>query len=201
VRSELRELNISGNTLVLFCSDNGPEGNEKAPGSSGGLRGRKRSLFEGGVRVPGLAEWPAKIKAGRETSIPAVTSDYLPTILAAIGAEAADERPIDGVNLIQLFAGEMQSRHAPIAFESAGQLALVDNRYKIVHQEQASKREKPSATRPQLDPQSFMLFDLQADRTEAKDLAQDHPDVVTGMVATLDAWRQSCRDSLAENDY
>lgn len=201
LRSELRELKVANNTLVLFCSDNGPEGNEKAPGSSGGLRGRKRSLFEGGVRVPGLAEWPAKVKAGRETSIPAVTSDYLPTVVAAIGAEVADERPIDGINLLPLFAGEMQTRPTPIAFESAGQLTLVDNRYKIFRQEEAGKRAKPDATPPQLDPKSFMLFDLQVDRSEAHDIARDHPDVVASMVAKLNAWRQSCRDSLAEKDF
>ncbi|MDA1050387.1 MAG: sulfatase-like hydrolase/transferase [Planctomycetota bacterium] len=201
LRAELRELKVADHTLVFFCSDNGPEGNEKAPGSAGGLRGRKRSLFEGGVRVPGLAEWPAKIEAGSVTSIPAVTSDYLPTILAAIGAESIGDRPIDGVSLLPLFAGEMQARPKPIAFESAGQLTLVDNRYKIVRPEQTSKREKPAATPAKLDPKSFMLFDLQADRSESNDLAQDHPEIVGKMVATFGDWQQSCRDSLAEKDY
>lgn len=201
LRAELRELNVSNDTLLLFCSDNGPEGNEKAPGSSGGLRGRKRSLFEGGVRVPGLAEWPAKIQACTTTNVPAVTSDYLPTILAAIGAEPADKRPLDGVNLMPLFAGKMKARPRPIAFESGGQLTLVDNRYKVVRELKGGKREKPTEKLSKLDPESFMLFDLPADRSEKNDISQEHPDVVREMVATLDTWRQSCRASLAEDDY
>ena len=201
LRAELRELEVASQTLVFFCSDNGPEGNEKAPGSAGGLRGRKRSLFEGGVRVPGLAEWPTKIKAGSETNVPAVTSDYLPTILDILDAEPDDSRPLDGVSLLPLFAGQMKSRPKPVAFESSGQLTLVDNRYKVVRQRQSGKREKPAGTPPKLDPKSFMLFDLEVDRSEANDVAKDHPDLVAKMVATLDDWRRSCRDSLAEKDY
>ncbi|MBC8351336.1 MAG: sulfatase-like hydrolase/transferase [Planctomycetes bacterium] len=201
LRSVLRELSVADNTLVLFCSDNGPEGNEQAPGSSGGLRGRKRSLFEGGVRVPGLAEWPAEIQAGSTTKVPAVTSDYLPTILAAIGAAPAGDRPVDGVSLLPLFAGSMKARPKPIAFESSGQLTLVDNRYKVVRELKGGKREKPDEKLSKLDPKSFMLFDLQADRAEHNDIAREHPDLVSKMVATLDDWRQSCRDSLAEKDY
>ena len=64
LRNRLKQLGIANNTLVTFCSDNGPEGSSKAPGSAGGLRGRKRSLYEGGVRVPSVIEWPSKIKAG-----------------------------------------------------------------------------------------------------------------------------------------
>ena len=85
LRSELRKLSAAENTLLFFCSDNGPEGQTgKAPGSAGHLSGRKRSLLEGGIRVPGLVEWPARIKPGRTTSVPCVTSAYLPTILALI---------------------------------------------------------------------------------------------------------------------
>ena len=75
--------------MVWFCSDNGPEGNPqrrgRSQGSAGPFRGRKRSLYEGGVRVPGLLEWPARITRARVTDIPCVTSDYFPTVLDAIG--------------------------------------------------------------------------------------------------------------------
>ena len=64
LRKTLRDLGVADNTIVTFASDNGPEGSDKAPGSAGPFRGRKRSLYEGGVRVPGLIEWPAKIKPG-----------------------------------------------------------------------------------------------------------------------------------------
>ena len=82
LRASLQELGIADNTMVWFCSDNGPE---KGPGVSGGFRERKRSLYEGGVRVPGLLVWPDKIKQGRVELAPAVTSDYLPTIMECGG--------------------------------------------------------------------------------------------------------------------
>ncbi|MBP85441.1 MAG: N-acetylgalactosamine 6-sulfate sulfatase [Planctomycetaceae bacterium] len=200
LRRELRNLKVADNTLVFFCSDNGPEGNEKAPGSAGGLRGRKRSLFEGGVRVPGLVEWPAKIKGGSETKIPACTSDYLPTILDLIGAEAVDDRPIDGISLLPMFAGKMRQRRKPIGFESGGQLAFSGDCYKIVLQPKGKQR-KVTDQLPELDPSHFMLFDLPSDRAEANDLSQDHPDIVKKMVLALQDWRSSCRASLRGEDY
>ena len=87
-----------------------------------------------------------------------------------------------------------------IAFESSWQLTLVNNRYKIARHQGAGKREKPTGTLSKLDPKSFMLFDLAADRSEETDIAQDHPQVVTKMVATPDDWRRSCRNSLAQKD-
>jgi arylsulfatase A-like enzyme len=199
LRNELRSLGVAENTLVFFCSDNGPEGNDKAPGSTGGLRGRKRSLFEGGIRVPGLAEWPAKIKPGSSTTVPTCTSDYLPTILEVIGAEAVEDRPLDGISLMPLFREELLQRLQPIAFESGGQLALVGNRYKVVLQPQAQQRQVTGKL-PKLDLQKFMLFDLVADRAETKDIAADQAETVREMVATLTAWRDSCRASLREGD-
>ena len=95
----------------------------------------------------------------------------------------------------------MKDRPRPIAFESSNQLSLVGNRYKIVRMPRRGKREKPNTAIRPLDPESFMLFDLEADRGEEHNIAQDHPDVVTKMVATLDAWRRSCRNSLAQQDY
>ena len=104
LRDKLKAFNADTNTMLWFCSDNGPEGNASAPGSAGPFRGRKRDLTEGGIRVPALLEWPAKIKAGSETSYPMVTSDYFPTILAAAGLPAPPDRPLDGINLLPVFA-------------------------------------------------------------------------------------------------
>ena len=200
LRRELRELKVAENTLVFFCSDNGPEGNDKAPGSSGGLRGRKRSLFEGGVRVPGLAEWPAKIKPLRTTNVPACTSDYLPTILDLIEAEPIGDRPMDGISLLSLFDGKMKQRGKPICFESGGQLALTDDRYKIVYQ--PSRKERPVSDRlPELNPSDFQLYDIPADHAEANDLAMEHPQAVEELVLALQEWRNSCRASWRGEDY
>ena len=89
LRSKLKNLNIADNTLVFYTSDNGPETlkevREKVPygraqGLTNGLRGRKRSLHDGGIRVPGIVEWPNEIKPGTVGDLPCFTSDYFPTI-------------------------------------------------------------------------------------------------------------------------
>lgn len=193
LRKELRTLGIADNTLVTFCSDNGPEGNASAPGSAGHFSGRKRSLLEGGIRVPGLIEWPAKIKPGN-TDIPAVTSDYLPTILEIIGAKQTDKRPLDGISLMPLFKGKMKERGQPIGFQSAGQVALISDRYKIYGS--GGRKKEQELTLPKLK-----LFDLKKDPSEKNDLAAQHPDLIKKMTATLKQWRKSCRHSDTGGDY
>jgi arylsulfatase A-like enzyme len=191
LRSELRELELADNTMVWFCSDNGPEGKDgksgRTRGSAGILRGRKRSLFEGGVRVPALLEWPAKIKRGRVTDIPCCTSDYFPTVLDVLNVKIkANPEPIDGVSLLPLIEGKMTKRPTPIAFESGNQLSLTDNRYKIYSNNKGK---------------TCMLFDLIEDPGEKKDLSAEKPKILQSMKATLEKWRKSCKDSLAGKDY
>jgi arylsulfatase A-like enzyme len=193
LRKELRTLGVADNTLVTFCSDNGPEGRAgKNPGSAGHLTGRKRSLLEGGIRVPGLIEWPAKIKPCT-TSIPAVTSDYLPTILDLIGAKHADQRPLDGISLVPLFEGKMKERGRPIGFQSGNQVALIGDRYKI-HGSGSQKKELGVAL-PKLK-----LFDLVDDPAEKNDLSDSKPETLARMTDLLKQWRSSCRKSDAGND-
>jgi arylsulfatase A-like enzyme len=194
LRKELRTLGVADNTLVTFCSDNGPEGRAgKNPGSAGYLSGRKRSLLEGGIRVPGLIEWPEKIKPGT-TAIPAVTSDYLPTILEIIGAKRVDMRPLDGISLGPLFEGKMKERGRPIGFQSAGQVALIGDRYKL-YGSGGRKNEQDQAL------PTLKLFDLTRDPSERNDLAAQYPDLLKKMSATLEHWRKSCRQSDTGGDY
>jgi len=198
LRRELRALGVEKNTLLAFTSDNGPEGKAgRAPGSAGILRGRKRDLFEGGVRVPGLLEWPGRIRPGSVTDVPSVTSDYLPTILEVVGLEMPDSRPLDGISLLPLMEGRRTERPRPMGFESGNRLALIDNRYKIVRYGAARKR---GAKKGRPAP-AFLLFDLKEDPGETRDLAAKHPEVVQRMGKILDAWRSSCRDSLQGKDY
>jgi len=181
LRQQLRELGIAENTMVWFCSDNGPEG------TAGLLRGRKRSLLEGGVRVPGLLEWPGRIKRGQITGIPCCTSDYYPTILDILGLKMKGQpQPIDGVSLLPLIEGKMAQRSRPIAFESGNQLALIDNRYKIYSKDRG---------------RTYMLFDLIEDPAETRDLAAEKPKTLKSMKVALEMWRSSCRNSLAGKDY
>ena len=160
LRTELRAMGVAGNTLVTFCSDNGPEGKAgSAPGSAGHLNGRKRDLLEGGIRVPGLIEWPGKIRPG-STSVPAVTSDYLPSILDLIGAKPSGDRPLDGMSLQPCFRGQLKERGRPIGFQSGGQVAWVGDRFKLWCRTPGKKEDQLP---------SLKLFDFVADPTcEAK---------------------------------
>ncbi len=191
LRKELRAAGIADNTMLWFCSDNGPEGKDgkhgRTRGSAGPLRGRKRSLFEGGVRVPGFLEWPARIKGGRVTDIPCCTSDYFPTVLDVLGFKMKGQpEPIDGVSLLPLIEGKMTKRPVPIGFESGRQVSLTDNRYKLISQNKGK---------------SYMLFDLIEDPGETKDLAAEKTEIFKRMKETLEKWQASCKDSLAGKDY
>ena len=189
LRNELRSLGVAEDTMLWFCADNGPEGRKKTPtnGSAGPLRGRKRSLYEGGVRVPGLLEWPAKVTKPRVVTTPCSTSDYFPTVLDALGFHMKGQpEPLDGVSLLPLIEGTMAERPRPVGFESGGQVALIGNRYKIYGKGKSPKYE---------------LYDLIEDPGEKHDLAAEKPDIVKQMAATLEAWRRSCKGSLAGNDY
>ena len=187
LRAELRALGIADDTLLFFCSDNGPEGQAgSAPGTAAHLSGRKRSLLEGGIRVPGLVEWPARIKPGRNTDIPCVTSDYLPTILDLVGAKPVAGRPIDGISLMPLLDGKLAKRGKPIGFESKGQLAWIGERFKLYRGGGSAK---------------FNLFDLVADPSEKTDLAKRQPGLAKRLAGELAAWRASCQASAAGEDY
>ncbi|MCD6303588.1 MAG: sulfatase-like hydrolase/transferase, partial [Planctomycetes bacterium] len=181
MRKLLRELGVAENTMLWFCSDNGPEGRRHTPdnGSTGGLRGRKRSLFEGGIRVPGLLEWPAKVRKHRVIDMPCGTEDYFPTVLAALGIEdKATVRPIDGVNLMPLIEGRMTQRPRPLGRQSRGQIALIDNRYKIIQLPSDPKSSKRGGTggKPSGSKTGWMLFDLVKDPHETKDIASEKPE-------------------------
>lgn len=206
LRHELRELGVADNTMLWYCADNGPEGGPSSPGSAKNLRGRKRSLFEGGVRVPGILEWPARIKAGRTTDVPAVTSDFLPTTLEVLGSKMPDDRPLDGISLVPLIDGQMRERPKPIGFQSGGQITLVDNRYKIVGSSAASRKGKKNKNRGRdgdavRSSSPFMLFDLVADPSESTELAAEQPQIVSRMAAALRQWQDSCDASLRGADY
>ena len=198
LRGELRRLGVEENTMLWFCSDNGPEGAAgKAPGSAGPLRGRKRSLFEGGVRVPGILVWPAKIRSPRVVDAPCSTLDYFPTILDVLGFKMQGQpQPIDGVSLLPLIEGKISRRPRPIGFESGGQVALIDNRYKLIKSGGGRKKRKDP---PAAD--GYMLFDLVEDPAETKDLAAKRPEIVEAMKKTLAEWQASCQASAAGKDY
>jgi arylsulfatase A-like enzyme len=99
---QLDRMGAAENTIVLFLSDNGADPN----GRNEPYRGRKTTVWEGGIRVPLLIRWPGVVKPGTVTAQPAITMDLLPTFLAAAGAKAPAGRKLDGVNLVPFLRGE-----------------------------------------------------------------------------------------------
>jgi hypothetical protein len=190
--------------MLWFTSDNGPEGNTgdtgTTRGSAGPFRGRKRSLWEGGIHEPGLLEWPARIKPGTVTAIPCSTLDYFPTTLDLLGFRMHGQpEPIDGVSLVPLFDGTMKERPVPIPFETLGgtgtnasrgspRMALVDNRFKFL-----TDMEGPQ--------DRDLLYDLLADPGETSNLIDRHPEIAAAMKQKLAEFRISYKRSLAGKDY
>jgi len=108
--AKLDAMGVRDNTFVLFTSDNG----SYMPGSAGNLTGRKTTLWEGGIREPGIIRWPGKVKAGSVTDVPAGLVDILPTVSEVAGVAAPKDRVIDGVSLIPLFSGKPINRPHPL---------------------------------------------------------------------------------------
>ena len=170
------DMQLTDSTLVFFSSDNGPEGDgDKGPGRglAGGLRGRKRSMYEGGHRVPGIVRWPGKIQPGTESGIPVIGSDFFPTALAAAGIEPPAGRTLDGMNMLPVFSGDVVRRQVPLYWRWGGKVAYREDNWKIVVDESLEKPE---------------LYDLATDRNEATNLAAREADRLAAMMARLRAY-------------
>jgi arylsulfatase A len=163
----LDEQKLTDTTFVVFTADNGPEGDGtrgRTRGSSGGLRGRKRSMYEGGIRVPGIVRWPGHIAAGTTSDAPIVGSDLFPTILGICGLKPPDDRVIDGADVLPVLTSKAAAvaRKVPMywrlnmapARENL-HMALRDGDWKLI----ASQ-----------DFTHFELYNLKADPQEKTDL-------------------------------
>ena len=170
LRRQLKSLKIAENTLVVFASDNGPHGADDYGmslfGSGGGLRGRKRDLYEGGTRVPMLACWPCRIRAGRVSGRPSALWDFLPTAceLAGVKPPAAT----DGISYLPELLGKKQPSHPHLYWElhDGGKKQAVrwgDWKGVKVH-------DRPN---PPLE-----LYDLKTDPSERNNIAARHREIV-----------------------
>lgn len=112
LRDGIRNMGIHENTILWYCSDNG---GLPGVGSTGG-RGHKGQIYEGGLRVPAIIEWPEKIKEHRVTNLPSNTCDIYPTLLNIAGVQLEHQLPLDGIDLSPLIAGNMDSRSKPMGF-------------------------------------------------------------------------------------
>lgn len=113
IREHLRAKGIDEQTILWFSSDNG---GRVPPADNGPLRGEKGGLWEGGIRVPSVIEWPGHIQPGI-SHLPSGTVDILPTLLELAGAKIPDDRPLDGISIASLIHGrEMEQRAQPLGF-------------------------------------------------------------------------------------
>lgn len=185
LRDRLRELNLAENTLIWFCSDNG--GRTHDPHAMAGLRGAKGGLFEGGIRVPGLIEWPGRIKP-QVTEFPASTMDIMPTLVDLLDLpEDSMLDVVDGESLAPLFSGDLPERTRPIFFGNKG-MALIEGRYKLV--------KNGNGNGPQWE-----LFDLEKDFGETTDLAGRYPERADRMKEEAMAIAASIDASEQGKDY
>ncbi len=186
LRKALGEMGLAENTMVVFCSDNGGLPNIR-PDTVGGLRGFKGSVFEGGIRVPGIIEWPAAIKP-RVTNFPACVMDLFPTIAEIVRLpDNAMIKPIDGVSLVPLFEKELPQRGTPIGFRYQTQRALVGDRYKLLTRKLAAGQ--------------FELYDLTADPQESRDVSGELPEIAERMKRELLRWDAGVEASFDGKDY
>ncbi|MFP4053601.1 MAG: sulfatase-like hydrolase/transferase, partial [Phycisphaerae bacterium] len=161
----LDELGLSDDTLLIVTSDNGPW----FEGSTGGLRGRKFDVYEGGVRAPFVAKLPGRIPAGNVCEQPASLLDMLPTFAGLARAEVPGERPIDGRDIWQAFTGgDVPQREAYYFFFHDTLQAVRVGKWKL---HVAFGFDDKTKEMPQ-------LFDMDLDPQESYNLADNHPEVV-----------------------
>ena len=183
VIDKLDELGIAENTLVFFCSDNGPWIIKHQRGGSAGLfRDGKGSTWEGGMRVPGIAYWPGTIQPASVCNSPAATIDLLPTLCSLANAELPTDRTIDGLDQSALLTGE--------SHESAREEYLyfgASNRFHAMRSGQWKLHIKTSSqtNKKYFDGKLPLLFDLESDPGEQYDLSDQHPEIVLALQTRL----------------
>jgi arylsulfatase A-like enzyme len=190
LRDKLEELGVAENTILFYTSDNGPEGKsviDRTQGQTKGLKGRKRSLYEGGIRVPGIVEWKGVIAPGTRISAPCFTSDYFPTIAKLLGIDVQENnRPYDGIDLFPYLMGQETARKEPLAFHFQSQSALIEEEYKIYRKNEEQK---------------FELYNIKNDPGETIDLAKEKPEKLKEMVKYWEVWNGSVSRSSKGEDY
>ena len=216
----LKELKIDDNTLVVFSSDNGPEftrgedeklhnlkkakgkgqahdgglGGYYSVGESGGLKGKKRSLFAGGVRVPFIVRWPGVVPAGKTDKKSVVTAvDLLPTFVEIAGGKMPKEFKPDGETIYSALKGETFERSKPLFWEWRGgseqpdtwpSLSVRDGKWILLINKEQGKAE---------------LYDLEADWAQKNDLAAEKPEMVSKLMKMIDDWKASLPTKPSEN--
>ncbi|MCL4508094.1 MAG: sulfatase-like hydrolase/transferase [Chloroflexi bacterium] len=187
---ELERLGVLDSTCVLYTSDNGPsrevrnwlDGREEPyrGGTAGRLRGEKFSLFEGGIRVPAVMSWPARIPGGQEVHEAAASFDIVPTFVRAAGGDP-ERYELDGEDLLPLVTSGGLAPQRDIFWEMGVQTAMRRGRWKLVLRGQEVEGATPQ--------QDVWLSDLDVDGGERYNRAADFPELTEELRATALSWR------------
>lgn len=187
---ELARAGVLDDTLIVFTSDNGPSRETRNwldgtrdpyyGGLATGLKGHKFSLFDGGIRVPGLVRWTRGLPAGRVCDEPVGSFDVVPTALRACGL-APPGLEVDGQDMRAILAGEAAPERE-LYWELGQQTAIRRGRWKLVLKGQVIEQEGPVA--------EVHLADLRTDQAEAHNLATRHPELTAELTAKARAWRE-----------
>jgi len=190
IMAELEAQGITDNTLVFFQSDNGPSreatnwlDGRTDPyygGTTGVLKGHKFSLYEGGIRSPGLMSWPARIPSGQVIGGAGAAMDVFPTVLKAAGGDLS-EYELDGLDVMPVVAEGAPSPHTEIFWEMNQQVAVRRGKWKLVLNGQLVEGAPPE--------DEVHLADLEADMAESTNLRVEHPQIVEGLTEAAEAWR------------
>jgi arylsulfatase A-like enzyme len=164
-------LKLTEDTIVIFMTDNGPAGERY----NANLRGRKATVFEGGVRVPFFLRWPARFKAPKKIDTLAGHIDLYPTLLELCGVTALQGKPIDGRSIVPVLEGKTENW---------------PDRMFFTHSDRELSAPFPGAVRTQRYNlvNGTDLYEVGSDATEEKNIAAEHPDVVKRLQAAYDAW-------------
>ena len=184
LRKGLRDMGIEKDTIVWYCSDNG--GLKTDPDSCGDLRGYKTNIYEGGIRVPAIIEWPGRISPSI-SSFPASTMDIFPTLVELLGLPKSSLLEVhDGESINDVLKGKTPKRKNPIPFLIKSKAALIDGDYKLVTSNIKS---------------GFELYNLKDDFKEEKDLSKELPELFTKMKLAMEAFIESTKKSGQGADY
>ncbi|MEN8661151.1 MAG: sulfatase-like hydrolase/transferase [Lentimonas sp.] len=175
VMDALESQGLAEDTLLIFTSDNGPEGSANRGGSTGGLNGRKRSDLEGGIRVPGIVRWPGHIEPGTVSDIPVIGSDIFATALEAAGVAIPSDRVIDGVSMVPAFSGKPVERAVPLFWRThvsppENRVAVRVGDWKLVSNDTIDV---------------FQLYNIETDPEETTNLVKQMPEKVAELKKTM----------------
>ena len=196
ITDELKRLGIYEDTVIFFQSDNGPSRESRNwmdgrsdpyyGGLPGSLKGHKFSLFEGGIRVPGIFSWPGHIPAGQVIDEPCAAMDVFPTLLTMAGGDPG-KYDLDGLDISSVLTNGAKTPHEEIFWEMEQQTAVRHGRYKLVLDGQLVEGEPPQ------DP--VFLADLSVDPGETTNLAEQMPELTAELKEKALTWRSRLEEN------